>query len=442
MAQEHVEAVGRDPVVPHWYSSEDVLTLTDGEGARVTDDEGETYLDFIAQLYCVNAGHSADSIVEAMTDQARRLPYVSSSKGNDARSALARRLTDVAPGDLSDVHFSVSGSEANESAAHLAREFTGGRKVLTRYRSYHGSTVGAAGFTGDPSTRNGVGAEATGTAKFLPPIRRDTPFDGDTPEEVGRQAADHLEAVIRNEGPDSVAAVLTEPVAGTSGAYTAPPGYFERVREICDEYGVLLVADEVITGFGRCGDWFGIGTEDVVPDMITFAKGVTSAYVPLAGVIAAPEIGSMLREEGIDLGQTFAGHPVACAAGVAAMDRYEDGLIANARDLEPLLADRLSDLASRHDEVVDVSGRGLLWGLEFGAPGSGEPFYDPWVETDPDAENPVETVVDEARERGLLVGSGRPATQVILSPPLCVDESDVETAVEALDAAIEATTFD
>ncbi|MFB6161684.1 MAG: aspartate aminotransferase family protein [Haloferacaceae archaeon] len=433
---------GRDPVVPHWYSREDVMTVTSGEGVRVTDDEGETYLDFLAQLYCVNAGHSAGSIVDAMAEQARTIPYVSSSKDNDARTALARRLAEVAPGDLSDVHFAISGSEANEAAAHIAREFTGGRKVLTRYRSYHGSTVGTASFTGDPTTRNAVDVDVGGSAKFLPPLTYRSPFDGDTPEEVGRQAADHLEYVIRNEGADSVAAVLTEPVGGASGAYTAPPGYFERVREICDEYDVLLIADEVITGFGRCGDWFGIGTEGVVPDMITFAKGVTSAYVPLGGVVASPEIGTMLREEGIDLGQTFAGHPVACAAGVAAMDLYGDGLIANARELEPALADRLGELARRHDEVGDVRGRGLLWAVEFTDPATGEPFLDPWIETDPDADNPVETVVEEAADRGLLVGSGRPPTQVLLAPPLCVDEADVEGAVETLDAAIEATTFD
>jgi taurine--2-oxoglutarate transaminase len=426
--------------IPHWYSPEsDTLSLTDGDGAHVTDDEGNEYLDFMAQLYCVNAGHSDERIVEAMTEQAQRIPYVSSSKTTPARDELAARLADVAPGALNDVFFSVSGSEANEAAIQIAREVQDAPKVLTRWRSYHGSTYAAGGLSGDPETRSKVEryAATTGIGKFLPPLVHNSPFDGDTPEEIGQQAADHLEFVIKNEGPDSVAAVLTEPVAGTSGAYPAPPGYFERVREICDEYDVLLISDEVIAGFGRCGDWFGIGTEDVEPDMITFAKGVTSAYAPLAGVIADEEIAADVREDGHDLGQTFAGHPIACAAGNAAMDSYAGGLIDNCSDLAPYMEEQLRTLEDRYDEVADVHGRGLLWSVEFANPETGEPFVDPRVE--PDAHNPVHDVRSAAKDHGVLFGSGRPDTQVLISPPLCIDRDDIDDAVDALEAGIEAT---
>ncbi|MFC6768652.1 aminotransferase class III-fold pyridoxal phosphate-dependent enzyme, partial [Natrinema soli] len=168
--------------------------------------------------------------------------------------------------------------------------------------------------TGDPQTRGPLEAHAstTGAVKFLPPMSHDSPFNADTPEELAEAAADHLEFVIRNEGPETIAGILTEPIAGTSGAYTAPPGYFERVRELCDEYEILLIVDEVITGFGRCGDWFGIQTEGVQPDVLTFAKGVTSAYAPLAGVLMRPEIAENVRSGGFDIGQTFGGHPVGC----------------------------------------------------------------------------------------------------------------------------------
>ena len=434
MAQPTAET--RPDAIPHWYGDDEVMTLVDGDGVTVHDDRGNAYLDFVSQLYCVNAGHGEERIVEAITEQASTIPYVSSAKGSDVRSILATRIAEVAPGELSDVFFSVSGSEANESAVQFAREYTGGRKVLTRYQSYHGATYGAASLTGDPETRNAMGrqVETGGSAKFLPPVVHRSPFDGDTPEAIARQAADHLEYVIQNEGPDSVAAVLMEPVGGTSGAYPAPADYWERVREICDRYDVLLIADEVITGFGRCGEWFGIETEDVVPDLLTFAKGVTSAYVPLAGVVASPEIAGHLHDEGIDVGQTFAGHPVACAAGVAAMDAYDDGLIENARARGDHLESRLRELET-YDAVGDVRGRGLLWAVEFTDPETDEPFHHPWVES---GDNPVDDVVDEAERRGVLVGGGRPRTQIIVSPPLPVTDDQIDTAVDALDAAVAA----
>jgi len=423
-----------DDPLAHWSDGDGTVpTITRGDGAYVYDDEGDEYLDFVSQLYCVNAGHSNDAIVDAMTEQAKRIPYVSSSKHNDARSELASRLTDVAPEGLSDVYFAVSGSEANESAVKFARDHQDAHKVLTRWRSYHGGTYGAGSLTGDPGTRSTLERHAatTGSGKFLPPLPG--AFDAETPGELAEKAADHLEFVIRNEGADSIAAILTEPVAGTSGAYPAPPGYFERVRELCDEYDILLISDEVIAGFGRCGDWFGIGTEDVTPDMITFAKGVTSAYAPLAGVLVNDAVAEELRTDGIDVGQTFGGHPVACAAGVAAMDEYEDGLIDNCRELAPTLEAGLRELEA-HEAVADVRGRGFLWGIEFADPETGEPFVDPWAGDEGD--NPVAEVREHASDRGVLVGGGRPEFQLILSPPLCIGESEIEEAVGVLDDAV------
>lgn len=427
----------RSAAIPHWYTpGREVLTVTRGSGARVVDDEDREYLDFTAQLYCCNAGHSNEAIIEAMTEQLQRIPYVSPSKANDTRSALAAELTTVGPDPLEAVFFAISGSEANEAAAQIAREYTGASKILTRWRSYHGATTGAAAFTGDPTTRAALEAHAatTGSGKFLPPLGYHSPFPAETPEELGSEAADHLEFVIRNEGPDAIAGILTEIVGGTSGAYTGPPGYFPRVRELCDEYDILLIADEVITGFGRCGDWFAAQTEGVDPDLLTFAKGVTSAYAPLAGVLLRGDIAASLRTEGIDVGQTFAGHPVACAAGLAALDEYRNGLIDSVRSLEPVLESALTDLAERHAVIGDVRGRGLLWAIEFTDPDTGEPFVHPWVS---DEENPVDEVIAAAEAAGLLIGSGRPNVQVILAPPFCIDRDDVETAVQRLETAID-----
>ncbi|XVH31684.1 aspartate aminotransferase family protein [Haloferacaceae archaeon DSL9] len=426
--------------IPHWYDGSDgPLSIVEGAGATVYDADGDAYLDFLSQLYCVNAGHDDQRIIDAMTDQLGRIPYVSSAKANDTRTELATRLAEVAPGDLSDVYFAVSGSEANESAIQFAREYTGAQKILTRWRSYHGGTYGAASLTGEPETRSAVEryAATTGVARFLPPMVHRSPFSGDTPEEIAEQAADHLEFVIRNEGPDSIAAILTEPIAGTSGAYPAPPGYFARVRELCDEYDILLIADEVITGFGRCGDWFGVQTEGVEPDMITFAKGVTSAYAPLAGVLVRDDIADRLTTEGVEVGQTFAGHPVGCAAGVAALDAYGGGLIENVRELEPRLRDGLEAIGADHDVVGSVHGRGFLWSVEFTDPETGDPFVDPRV--DGEADNPVPEVRTVARERGVLFGSGRPDVQIIVAPPLCVDEAEIDAALDALEAGIDQT---
>ncbi|MDG5820757.1 aminotransferase class III-fold pyridoxal phosphate-dependent enzyme [Natronococcus sp. A-GB7] len=422
--------------VPHWYTAdEEVATLIDGNGVTVSDADGTDYLDFQSQLYCVNAGHSNQQIIDAIAEQLSRIPYVSSGKHNNTRSELAARLLEIAPDPMARTVFSVSGSEANETAVMIAREYTGSPTVLTRWRSYHGATYGVASLTGDTDTRTAIEAHAatTGNAKFLPPIP--SAFGGATGEELAERAANHLEFVIRNEGPDSIAALLTEIVAGSSGGFTAPPGYYERVRELCDEYDIILIADEVITGFGRCGEWFGVDTEDINPDMMTFAKGVTSSYVPLAGVMVREEFATHLEDDGFDVGQTFAGHPVGCAAGLAAIDAYEDNLLENARAIEPRLKAGLETIDERFDVVSSVHGRGLLWGVEFADPGTGEPLVDPRV---CGADNPVKQVLKHASNQGVLFGLGRPGIQLLVAPPLCVDETEIDKAIAALESSIKA----
>ncbi|WP_435158000.1 aspartate aminotransferase family protein [Haladaptatus sp. DFWS20] len=420
--------------IHHWYDpNSKPLNIVEGNEVSVWDDKENEYLDFCSQLYCVNLGHSNEEVINAMDEQARQIPYVSSAKRTPPRERLANKLAQVAPGNLSNTFFSVSGSEANETAVQIAREYQDAPTVLTRWRSYHGGTYGAGALTGDPETRATIERHAatSGAAKFLPPIPK--AFDTNDPEELARQAGEHLEFVIRNEGPDSIAAILTEPIAGTSGAFPAPPGYFEHVRDLCDEYDILLISDEVITGFGRCGDWFGIQTEDVQPDMITFAKGITSAYAPLAGVIVTPELASFVQSNGFDIGQTFGGHPVGCAAGSAALNVYADGVIENVATQEATLRTGLQDLEATYDVVSDIRGRGYLWGIEFADPETGEAFNDPRVD---DGSNPVTDVLEEARERGVLFGGGRPGFQIIISPPLIADQFELEQALDTLEAAI------
>jgi len=436
MSEQEPIASAESSAISHWNTpGTESMSLNEGDGVRVYDAAGNEYLDFTSQLYCVNAGHSNERINEAIKSQVDHIQYVSSAKDNDVRTELANQLTDVAPNSLNDVFFSISGSESNEAALQIAREVQDASTVLTRWRSYHGATYATGGMTGDPETRLAVEdhAATTGSTKFLPPFDgADSPFDARTSDQLAKQAIDHLEYVILNQGPDSIAALVTEVVGGSSGAFTAPPGYFERVRELCDKYDILLIIDEVITGFGRCGDWFGSQTEGLDPDMITFAKGVTSAYAPLAGVLVNDEIGTHLREEGIDVGQTFAGNPIACAAGVAALEEYED-LIGNVCQRAPFLREQLEEL-KHHDVVGDIRGRGFLYAVEFIDPETGDPVFDPRVE---EGNNPVKDVISEASENGVLFGPGRPPFQIMVAPPFCTDETDIETAVSVLDEAID-----
>jgi len=435
MSEQEPIAADKNAAISHWNTpGSKSLSLERGEGVRVYDSHGDEYLDFTSQLYCVNAGHSNERINEAIKSQTDRIQYVSSAKDNKIRTELANRLTEVAPDSLNDVFFGISGSEANEAAIQIARKVQDASTVLTRWRSYHGATYASGGMTGDPETRLAVESQAatTNNVKFLPPFDgADSPFDARSTEQLAKQSADHLEYIIRNQGPDSIAALVTEVVGGSSGAFTAPPNYFERVRELCDEYDILLIVDEVITGFGRCGDWFGSQTENLDPDMITFAKGVTSAYVPLAGVLVNDDVGTHLREEGIDVGQTFAGNPIACAAGIAALDEYED-LLGNVSQHSPFLQKRLEALM-HHDVVGNVRGRGFLYALEFVDPETGNPVFDPRVDDGP---NPVKHVLTKAREKGALFGPGRPPFQIMIAPPFCIADDDIETAIDALDGAI------
>lgn len=435
MSEQSTVETEKNAAIAHWNTpGSSSLSLNEGNGIRVFDEDGNAYLDFTSQLYCVNAGHSNKRISEAIKSQADRMQYVSSAKDNDVRRELANNLTDVAPESLTDVFFSISGSEANEAAIQIAREIKDASTVLSRWRSYHGATYATGGITGDPETRLAVESQAatTNNVKFLPPFDGvDSPFSARTPEKLTKQAIDHLEYIILNQGPDSIAALVTEVVAGSSGAFTAPPGYFARVRELCNKYDIFLIIDEVITGFGRCGDWFGSQTENLNPDMITFAKGVTSAYVPLAGVLVNNQIGAYLRDEGIDVGQTFAGNPIACAAGNAALEEYEE-LIGDVCRLAPYLEDNLKTL-TEHDVVGNVRGRGFLYAIEFIDPATGNPIFDPRVE---DGSNPVKDVLAKTREEGVLFGPGRPPFQIMIAPPFCANKEDIETAIDTLDNAI------
>lgn len=356
-------ALNRDYVLFPWVTqvTHRPLAFTRAEGVYLWDADGKRYLDFSSQAFCVNAGHGHPRIVRAVQDQIAELAFVSSANATRVKGELARLLAEITPGDLCKTLFLVSGAEANEHAVKIARLVTGRHKVIARYRSYHGATAGAATFTGDPR-RWPAEPGVPGVVHVFDPYCYRCSF-GKEPATCARECVTHIEEVIQYEGPESIAAIVAEGVTGANGAFIPPDDYWPRLRAICDRYGILLIADEVLSGFGRTGRWFAVDHWGVVPDMITMAKGLTSAHLPLGAVTVSKRIADALADRPLMTGTTYSGHPVCCAAAKAAIEVYRDeGLIENSARLGRVLADRLAELKARHPSVGDARNLGL-WGV-------------------------------------------------------------------------------
>ncbi|MFI5074695.1 MAG: aspartate aminotransferase family protein [Actinomycetales bacterium] len=343
----------------------DAMPIAGGEGAWFWDPNGRRYLDFSSQLVNVNIGYQHPRLVAAIQEQAGRMVSVSPAFANDARSEAARLIAELAPGDLDMVFFTSGGAEANEMAIRMARVHTGRHKILAAYRSYHGSTAGAAALTGEPrrwATEPGM----PGVARFWGPNLYRSPFHATTEAEECDRALQHLRDTIVAEGAHTVAAVILETVVGTNGILVPPDGYLAGVRALCDELGILYIADEVMAGFGRCGEWFAVDRWRVQPDLVCFAKGVNSGYVPLGGVVLSPAVAATFEDLAFPGGLTYSGHPLACAAAVASIRIFrEEGILEHVRELgETVIGPALRDLADRHPSVGEVRGLGVFWALE------------------------------------------------------------------------------
>ena len=326
------------------------LTVTEASGSYFTDDTGARWLDLAGQLAYMNIGHRHPKVVEAIQRQAATLPVIGPGFANPPATRLAEMLAEVTPGDLEHVFFTNGGAEANEYAIRMARLATGRLKIVTRYQSYHGSTLGAISATGE-NRRVYAEPGATGFVKTLDPYRYRCPLCGDR-DACTLACADAVEATIVGEGPETVAAVLVEPITGLSGLVVPPDGYLRRLREICDRHGVLLIFDEVITGFCRTGRMFASEHWGVVPDIMTVAKGITSGYVPLGAAITNGRVARHFQDHYLGAGLTYAAHPLACAAGCAVLEVYlEEGLAERAERFGARLLGRLRELAAAHPTV-------------------------------------------------------------------------------------------
>ncbi|WP_109473691.1 aspartate aminotransferase family protein [Ornithinimicrobium cavernae] len=341
------------------------MTVLAASGSHVWDGEGNRLLDLSSQLVNTNIGHQHPAVVAAVQEQAGRLCTIAPQHVNDARSEAARLITELTPAGLDKVFFTNGGADGNEHAIRMARLHTGRHKVLSAYRSYHGGTQLAVNVTGDPR-RFANDYSAEGVVHFMPAYLYRSYFGSTTEEEETARALRHLEDLIVLEGPSNIAALILETIPGTAGIYLPPAGYLAGVRELTRRYGIVLILDEVMAGFGRAGAWFAFDHWDITPDLITFAKGVNSGYVPLGGVVINSEIAATFDERVYPGGLTYSGHPLACAAAVATITAMrEEGMIDNAARLgREVIGPRLREIAERHPSVGDVRGTGCFWAVE------------------------------------------------------------------------------
>jgi taurine---2-oxoglutarate transaminase len=413
----------------------DPMPIARAEGSSFWDYDGKRYLDFSSQLVNVNIGYQHPKLVAAIQEQAGKLTTIAPTFANDARSEAARLIAELAPGDLNMVFFTNGGAEAIENAVRMARLHTGRHKVLAAYRSYHGATAGAIALTGEPR-RWASEPGMPGIVRYWGPYLYRSAFHATTEAEESERALDHLRQTITAEGPQTVAAVVLESVVGTNGILVPPPGYLAGVRALCDEFGILMVADEVMAGFGRCGEWFAVDHWGVTPDLITFAKGVNSGYVPLGGVVMSDAVAASFQDRPYPGGLTYSGHPLACASAVASINIFkEEGILEHARALgTEAIVPELRALADRHPSIGEVRGLGVFWALELVRDRDTREPLVPFNASGADA-RPMAELAAACKASGLWPFVHFNRTHVV--PPCTTTAEEIREGVAILDSALE-----
>ena len=431
---QHVHDLDRAHVFHSWSAQGALnpMLIAGGEGSYVWDYDGNRFLDFSSQLVNTNIGHQHPKVIAAIQAQAGKLATVAPQHANDARGEAAKRIVELAPEGMNKVFFTNGGADANENAIRMARIHTGRDKVMSFYRSYHGNTGAAIVATGDP--RRWPNEYADGHVHFFGPYLYRSSFWATTPEEESERALQHLEQVITFEGPGTIAAILIETVVGTAGVLIPPPGYLEGVRALCDKHGIVLILDEVMAGFGRTGAWFAFDHFDVVPDLITFAKGSNSGYVPVGGVVISDPIAATFDDRVFPGGLTYSGHPLACASIVASIDAMkEEGVVENARRIgEDVLGPGLRELAERHPVIGEVRGLGVFWALDLVSDRATREPLAPYGGSSP----AMAELLGEIKKRGVLPFANFNRLHVV--PPCTVSDAEVKEGLAVLDEAFTA----
>jgi len=431
-----VKAADRAHVFHSWSAQEliDPLAVAGAEGSYFWDYDGKRYLDFTSGLVFTNIGYQHPKVVAAIQEQAATLSTFAPAFAIEARSEAARLIAERTPGDLDKIFVTNGGAEAVENATRMARLHTGRQKVLSAYRSYHGATSTAINLTGDPRRwPNDIGA--AGVVHFWAPFLYRSPFHSDSEQQECERALQHLEDTIAFEGPGTIAAIILETIPGTAGIMTPPAGYLPGVREICDRYGIVFILDEVMAGFGRTGKWFAADHFDVTPDLMTFAKGVNSGYVPLGGVAISSAIAETFAKRPYPGGLTYSGHPLACAAAVATINvMEEEGIVEQAARIgETVLGPGLRELAERHPSVGEVRGTGVFWALELVKDRATREPLVPYNAAGA-ANAPMAAFGAAAKANGLWPFINMNRTHVV--PPCNVTEAEAKEGLAALDDAL------
>jgi taurine--2-oxoglutarate transaminase len=421
--------------VLHSWSVQDAiapLAVAGAEGRYFWDYDGKRYLDLASQLVNVSIGYQHPKVVAAIKEQAEKLCTIGPPLANEPRSTLARMLSEVTPGDLAMSFFTNGGAEANETAIKIARWYTGRHKVVARYRSYHGATAGSITLTGEPR-RWPAEPGIPGVVRMLDPYTYRCPAGHPDPCPVCT-GAPHLEEILQYEGAHTVAAVIVETITGTNGIIVPPDGYLQSIREVCDRHGILLICDEVMAGFGRTGKWFACEHWDVVPDILTVAKGINSGYVPLGATIVREPIAAWLRDKFFGTGLTYSGHPLACASAVASIEAFrEEGIVEHAAETGEAIGDALRGLAERHSSIGEVRGLGCFWGIELVRDRETREPLVPFNAAG-EAAAPVAKLARAALERGVYLMTHW--NVVMVCPPLTITREELDEGIAVLDEVL------
>jgi len=431
---ERVVAEDRQYLIHSWsvQSALNPLPVAGAEGRYFWDYSGKRYLDFASQLVNVSIGHQHPKLVAAIKEQADRLCTIGPPMANDKRSELARLIAESMPGDLNRTFFTNGGAEANENAVKLACWVTGRDKVIARYRSYHGATAAAITLTGDPR-RWYAEPGIPGVVRMFDPYTYRCPAGHPDPCPVC-SGGPHLEEILMYEGPQTVATVILETVTGTNGIIVPPDGYLQSIRKVCDRHGILLILDEVMAGWGRTGRWFACDHWDVVPDIITTAKGINSGYVPLGALTVRDHVYESIKDRFFAGGLTYSGHPLACAVGVASIEAFrEEGVVENAAAMGAYLADELPKLAERHPSIGDVRGLGLFWGLELVRDRETREPLVPF-NAGGEAAEPMTRITKACIERGLYPFAHW--NVLAITPPLTITREELDEGLEIFDEVL------
>ncbi len=410
------------------------LNISHGKGSYIFDQEGKKYLDFSSQLMNVNIGHGNQRITEAVTRQMKKLSYVYPGATTEPRGELGQLIADVTPGNLTKTFFTLGGAEAIENAIKIARLYSGRHKIVAQYRAYHGATYGAMGAGGDPRKHAIDSQIAPGFVHVENPYFYRCPWASESIDACGRLALAHLERVIQFENPESVAAILLEGESGSSGCIKYPPMYWQGVKEIADRYGILLISDEVMSGFGRTGKWFGVDHHNVTPDIMAIAKGLTSGYLPLGGTVITDEIAEFFQDRPLTIGLTYSAHPVSCTAGVENIKIIqEEKLVEKAATTGKYLEEKMNALIENHPSIGDFRNTGLLGCIELVRNRKTKEPLAPWNAKGLAAE-PTRKIAAKIRSLGMFTFVKW--NYIFIAPPLNCSYEEIDEGLDIISKAL------